>query len=171
MDIEFDLETNEAHLRNARKISTGSAFTKAYRRSYEVSIFYFEAIKKDLQEALEYADSSVLDEEYGILMFTYIKTDINGVKSVHEDELHCMKKPEGSPVKHPFAKMLDAKFKANNLRSSIDGISFDRSGLLWNFTREQKDLAELSKRLCRRYFSFEKGSFYLKGQAPMTFDE
>ena len=82
-----------------------------------------------------------------------------------------MKKPEGSPVKHPFAKMLDAKYKNNALRTSKDGILPNRSGRLYNLTREQKDLAELSKKLCRRYFSFEKGSFYIKGQAPMTFDE
>lgn len=159
-DLNWKLETIEFDLDIARRIANSSGFRRGYRQEKKLEITDLEAISNDINEALDYTNSATYDGKFGILSFTYIRSDLNNIKSSEEKTLICAKKPKTSTEgKILWMKYLEARWE---WRSHIENTIADTS-------REQEDLAELSKKLCKRYFSFDQGGFHLSGQPPRVF--
>lgn len=169
-DMKLELEWNEKDIETETAISMNNEFKWDFREKSRRALTHLEGIRKELIDTIAYAESSTLDEESGRIQFTYIKTDVNGIKSTQETKLHCMKRPEGSPEQNPLWMMLVAQSKIDHVRNNGRG-DFIVDSSFWTLTQEQKDLEKLSKKLCRRYFSFDKGDFYLEGQLPSSLDK
>ena len=129
-------------------------------------------IRDDYNNAIEYVENNLKEKEAGQLQFTYIKTDINGIKSSHERTLYCLDiENKEEEILHPIIEQLMEEAVQKGFREGgykeIPSI-FDT--MVEVNSPEDKEITELSRRLCKRYFGKNKGQFFIKDVFPSSIE-
>jgi len=125
-------------------------------------------LSKSYRAAINYAKNVMSEKEYGELDFTFIKTDVNGIKSSTDTTLYCTSNPakeyEPSLIDIPWTNKQVGNYR-KNLAARNNKWPLVTDTMLPK--REQKDLEELSRKLCKRYFSFSEGEAFTAGIWPI----
>ena len=171
-EMKSELEDNDENLEILlATANSGRSLPIDFAAKIGLSLAKLKEASEDLKEAISFVEDSSYAGAFGRLKFTYIKTNLNGIKSFKEKWLFCSKQPEESVRgKSLHMKYLYARWKIDDYRSS-DLESFAERGARWNESREHKDLKKLSKLLCQRYFNFDRGGFYIEGQIPQVYSK
>ena len=169
-EIKSELEDNNKNIEILLETANSArSLPMDFAAKIGLSLAKLKEASEDLKGAISFIEDSSYNGDFGRLKFTYIKTNLNGIKSFKEKWLLCSKQPEESVGgKSLHMKYLYARWKIDDYRSSSME-SFAERGARWNESREHKDLKKLSKILCHRYFNFDRGGFYIEGQIPHVY--
>ena len=131
-------------------------------------------IKDDFNEAINYVDNKLEEKEAGKLEFTYIKTDINGIKSSHERTLYCLDAENNKEeiTLHPIIDHFIGESRYIGFGKRIyEDIPSYFDTILWMGSPEEKEIIELSRKLCKRYFDKNKGQFFIEDVFPASIED